>query len=509
MKQRFEQSGRLLAVFTLGLALALPWTTSRAAHDIRGITGNITEAAGSEPRKATFNLYAAVFNMNLPEGSSVHMWGFGDADLGANATHPFDPAVVPPDPPKPYGLGYGLPQYPAPTLIVDQGDQVTINLTNPDPWGVPQPVSIVVTGHTVTATETVPGDGNDGGLVTEEAGTGETVSYTFTTGQPGTYIYHSMAGPNPGLQTEMGLQGALIVRPAGFDATIGSPDRKAYAQSGAEYDQEFLYLLTEVDPDLHFEVERGHYDHITHSDRSAKIWFVNGRVFPDLFQGDYNTLFPHQPYQSLALAHPGDRVLVREVNAGSDSHPFHHHGENLRFIARDGRALSSDGSTADLGRSDNTLNSAPKQTVDMIWTWTGKGLNWDIYGSTQGPMGGPQYAHTCSNIACPDTDSDGFDDVTGAICWDEVSKEYCPDHNKPFPVTLPGVGELGLGGWWSGSPFLGDTGGLPPGEGGLNPFGGYFLVWHSHAEKELTTFDIFPGGSLSAVVVLPPDVPIE
>jgi len=76
-------------------------------------------------------------------------------------------------------------------------------------------------------------------------------------------------------------------------------------------------------------------------------------------------------------------------------------------------------------------------------------------------------------------------------------------------VTLPGPQDLTLGGWWSGSPFLGDTGDLPPGEGGLNPFGGYFLVWHSHAEKELTTFDIFPGGSLSSVVVVPPGTPIE
>jgi len=506
MKQRFEQSGRLTCALGLGLALLLPVSMAQAAHDIRGITGNVTA-----PGQVEFNLYAFPFNMNLPEGSSIHMWGFGDADAGENATHPFDPTVEPPDPPKPYGLGYGLPQYPAPTLIVNQGDQVTINLTNPNP-GVPQPVSIVVTGHAVTATETVPGDGNDGGLVTEEAGPGETVSYTFIAEQPGTYIYHSMAGPNPGLHAEMGLQGALIVHPTGFDA--GDPptdplNRRAYAQSGTEYDQEFLYLLTEVDPEIHEQMERGHYNHATHSGRSAKIWFVNGRVFPDLFQGDYNSLFPHQPYQALAAAHPGDKVLVREVNAGSDSHPFHHHGENLRFIARDGRALSSDGLTADLGRSDNTLNSAPKQTVDMIWTWTGKGLNWDIYGSTEGPMGGPQYAHSCSNPACPDLDADGFDDGTGDACWDAATKEYCPDHNKPFPVTLPGVQEMGLGGWWSGSPFLGDTGGLPPGEGGLNPFGGYFLVWHSHAEKELTTFDIFPGGSLSSVVVLPPGVPIQ
>ena len=90
-----------------------------------------------------------------------------------------------------------------------------------------------------------------------------------------------------------------------------------------------------------------------------------------------------------------------------------------------------------------------------------------------------------------------------------MTHEYCPDHGKELPVTLPGVSELTLGAWWSGSPFMGDLGDLPPGEGGLNPFGGYFFVWHSHAEKELTTFDIFPGGSLSSVVVLPPGTPIE
>ena len=96
--------------------------------------------------------------------------------------------------------------------------------------------------------------------------------------------------------------------------------------------------------------------------------------------------------------------------------------------------------------------------------------------------------------------------MTTADGFDDSNHEYCADHGKALPVTLPGVGDLTLGGWWSGSPFLGDIGDLPPGEGGLNPFGGYFLVWHSHAEKELTTFNIFPGGSLSAVVVLPPYV---
>ncbi|WP_177418919.1 multicopper oxidase domain-containing protein [endosymbiont of Lamellibrachia barhami] len=470
-----QKTVSLLSMLLLGMAMTTIVSQAMAAgHDIRGI----------KPQGGTtFNLYAFPFNMNLPDGSSMYMWGFGDMNGGANASHPA-------------GNGYSLPQYPAPTLIVNEGDTITINVTN---FGVAEPVSMVIAGHKANAVGGTPG------LVTRQAGLNETVAYTFTASKAGTYLYHSMGGINPGLHTEMGLVGALIVRPTGFDS---ANNRIAYGAT-TEYEQEFLYLLTEMDPDVHVQMERGHYSHFTNSDRQAAIWFVNGRVFPDLFQGDYNPLFPHQPYQSLSLSHAGDKVLVRAVNAGHDSHPFHFHGENLRFIARDGRLLSSDGGvTPDLGRSDNTLNSAPKQTVDMIWTWTGKNLNWDIYGPV-------------ATNGCTDSDHNMLDDTTGAAChdnicndgdgdgFDDVNHEYCADHGKALPVALPGVQDLALGGWWSGSPFLGDTGDLPPGEGGLNPFGGYFLVWHSHAEKELTTWDIFPGGSLSTMVIVPPYVPIQ
>ena len=459
---------RLKSVLLMGLALVLSWGQATAEYDIRGIEGS------------TFNLYAFPFNMNLPDGTSLYMWGFGDQDAGANATwHNTGPGGAP----QQEGLGFELPQYPGPTLIVTEGDTVTINLTN---YGVSQPVSIVVTGHDVQA-GCLTVSCTDGLVTLASADDTEQVSYTFDAPKAGTYLYHSLGEPSPGLHTEMGLLGTLIVRPAGAGRT-------AYGDgTGTDYEQEFLYLLTEADPDVHLQMENGHFTHFTNADRFAKIWFVNGRVFPDLFQGNFNSLFPHQPYQSLSLAHPGDRVLVRTVNAGHDSHPFHYHGENLRFVGRDGRMLSSDGLVADLGRSDNTINSAPKQSIDALWTWTGAKLNWDIYGHDT--------AHDCV-----DTNGDGFGEAANGSTYEY---EYCPDHGKEIPVTLPGVQDLTLGGWWSGSPFLGDVGDLPPGEGGLNPFGGYFLVWHSHAEKELTTFDIFPGGSLSTVVIVPPYIPFD
>ncbi len=93
-------TGRLLGVFVIGLVLAFPWARAQAAHEISGISG-----------QTTFNLYAFPFNMNLPDGSSIHMWGFGDMDGSQQG-------------------GYNVPQYPAPTLIVNQGESITINLTN-------------------------------------------------------------------------------------------------------------------------------------------------------------------------------------------------------------------------------------------------------------------------------------------------------------------------------------------------------------------------------------------
>jgi hypothetical protein len=133
----------------------------------------------------------------------------------------------------------------------------------------------------------------------------------------------------------------------------------------------------------------------------------------------------------------------------------------------------------------------PGQTVDAMFEWTGEKLGWDIYGSTLD--GKPE--HDCT------PDANGYSTT-------DYPMEWCADHNKKFPVILPETQNLAFGGWWSGSPYLGSTEPLPPGEGGLNPNSGYFFMWHSHTEKELTNFDIFPGGMLSMMVVEPPGTPI-
>jgi FtsP/CotA-like multicopper oxidase with cupredoxin domain len=399
-----------------------------AAHAaIPGVTG------------ATFNLTAKADHISTSDGGSFLMWG--------------------------YANGTGQMQYPGPTLIVNQGDTITVNLTNE----LTVPVSMVFPGQTaVTAT------GGVAGLLTQEAAAGGgTVSYSFIASQPGTYLYHS--GTRLELQIEMGLLGALIVRPTGFDHMMPT----AYSHMDSMYDREFLFLLTEMDPDIHELVEQDKINEVDMTTWFPTCWFINGRSGTDtmLGAGMHTPWMPTQPYNCMPMMHPGDKLLMRIISAGRDFHPFHTHGNNFAIIAQDGRLLqSAPGAGADVAVSNFTISVPPGGTADTIFTWTGAGLGWDMYGhSPTDPM---------------------------------EPGEYAPDHGKPFPVTLPTQMEVTNGMMWSGSPFLGTMGNLPPGEGGYNPNSGYTYMWHSHAEKELTSNDIFPGGMFTMLMIEPPSAPI-
>jgi hypothetical protein len=165
---------------------------------------------------------------------------------------------------------------------------------------------------------------------------------------------------------------------------------------------------------------------------------------------------------------------------------MHYHGQDFSVLAIDGRLLSSYGGAAgpDLAWKASTFNFTPGQTADLVWEWTGADLGWDPYGHapTDPPLVGYEYT--------PD----------GGATY--------PDHGEPFPVILAERDDLAFGQFWSGSPFLGAGGDLPAGHPGLNSGGAYLFPWHSHSEKELTSNDVFPGGTLSSVFLEHPTVPI-
>ena len=429
-----------LAKISLFVAVLWLCLTGSAVAAIDGITGT------------AFSFTARVGTISAPDGSVMQIWG--------------------------YANGGGTVQYPGPTLIVNQGANISVTLTNQ----LAEPTSIVFPGHAVTATGGTPG------VLTNEAppdGT-TTVTYTFTAGQPGTYTYFS--GTHGELQTQMGLFGALIVRPSGFNPQ----NPTAYGTTSSAYGEEFLYLLSEIDYPLNRALAAG--QPFNPSAFRPTIWFINGRAAPDTMAPAGAPWLPNQPYNCVPMAYPGERVLIRFVGGGVDSHPLHTHGNNIELIARDGRLLDSPaadpnlvpgapvfGTVPDLAVSNFTQTVSPGSTYDAIFVWTGQELGWDPYGPT---------GHVCTDVS----PVDGFDDV---------SFEWCADHGKPIPVQLPAQQDLTFGQFFSGSPYLGSAAALPPGEGGFNPAAGFFFMWHSHNEKEITNNDIFPGGMMSMFLVVP------
>jgi FtsP/CotA-like multicopper oxidase with cupredoxin domain len=425
---------------------------------------------------STLDFTAGAGELSTPDGGSVHFWGY--QDLGNTE-------------------GVGLPQYPGPTLILTQGSTVTVTLASNLPFG--RCTSIVFPGHAVIAS------GGNPGLLTRQACPGDAapVSYTFTASRPGTYAYHS--GTQAELQVEMGLVGAIIVRPSSVPAGgAGTADQYAYDHAGTFFDHETLFLLTSLDPTIHALAEQGRFVEIDVNRRWPVYWLINGRAAPDDLAAPFVTWLPHQPYNSSPRMTPGQKLLVRIIGADQDQHPLHLHGNHYAEIARYGRLLTLADGTTQAPRMRFTTLSVPGQTVDAIFEWTGEKLGWDIYGT---PLDNAP-SHACNGIDLAACLADGNPSDCGSAGHDPATNEYCPDHGKRFPVTLPATQNLALGGWWSGSPFLGLGQPLPPGEGGLNPNNGFFFMWHSHTEKELTNFDIFPGGMMSMMVVEPPGTPI-
>jgi FtsP/CotA-like multicopper oxidase with cupredoxin domain len=412
MNQRTHWLGLVLALFTgaallaPGSALALP----AGAPKVGMVCLNGT----------TFNLVAKSGTIHTPDGNTVFMWSYANADS--------------PD--------SGAFQYPGPVLCVNQGDAVTVNLTN----NLPEPASIIFPGQDSAVTAA----GGAAGLMTNEAASGGAVSYTFTAVSPGTYLYQS--GSDISKQVEMGLYGALIVRPAGH------ADYAYDASTQFDPGREYMLLLAEIDPDLHHAVEEGGVFDFTALHNH--YYTINGRAFPDTIQDNGSALLPTQPYGAMVRLQPNtganpQPALIRMLNAGALNHPFHPHGNHTREIAQDGRPIKTTGSDASTEHFGETIGSG--QTLDYL-------IRWD-------------------NVAT-DTAGQTFNDN-----WD-------PNSN-PLPVPQPNYLNLTFKGgdtWYSGNPYLGYKGTLPVGTVSQNICGEWYFPFHSHALDEFSNYDEGFGG---------------
>src|SRR5437016_3318254 len=184
------------------LAAAAGWLLAAAAQAAApGISGN------------AINLTASPAYLTQPDGQSVYSWRYGCTGGVLSAGQSFVPATST----TPFCTTM---QVPGPTLVVTEGQTVTVTLTNNLPASAGN-TSILFPGFNVSAS------GGVQGLLTSEAVPGSTVTYTFTASSPGTRAYYS--GTQGDLQVEMGLYGAIIVLPNGAPSNGSCPTHNTAA----------------------------------------------------------------------------------------------------------------------------------------------------------------------------------------------------------------------------------------------------------------------------------------
>ena len=201
--------------------------------------------------------------------------------------------------------------------------------------------------------------------MTTSAPVGGSVTYSFVASRPGTFIYES--GTDTKKQVAMGLFGALIVRPA-----LGPEYVYNRADSQFTQAEEFIAILSEIDPLLHQAVERG--AKFDMNNYRARYWMLNGRGFPDSIADNGAAWLPSQPYGALARIYPYDAsthpypAVERFINVGTEDYPFHPHGQNGLVIGRDGYPLEGP-SGEDTSYEKFVVNVGPGQTWDVLFKW--------------------------------------------------------------------------------------------------------------------------------------------
>jgi len=498
------------------LALLMSTTAHAAAP---GITG------------PSFNLTAQAAYITQPDGQMIYSWGYGCKGVPTG----YAPAAI-------SSTFCNTMQIPGPTLIVTEGQTVTVTLTNGLPAAAGN-TSILFPGFNVTAT------GGAVGPLTSEATPGGNVTYSFKATSPGTRAYYS--GSQSDLQIEMGLYGAVIVLPATIpsNCTAGLAAANlaveahwhesdfrlapaAYDHAKTCYDREYLFQFSEIDPNIHHQADLqaaaklgcvagapGCSLEVPTEPYHPSYFMINGRSMPDDMDPNYAQQYPHQPYNGNPHMHPGEQVLLRIIGQGRWQHPFHEHGNHVRILGRDGNLILSQSDPNSLaGPLMFTTTTTPGVAMDGIFYWTGKGLNWDPYGHNSADP-----VNATSHPPCV-PDANGYN--TGTAAQSAINYyEWCQDHLKPLqvspfgdvagggPATLPDSNILTNGAWYGGSPYLGPdattravgpTGSTPPSGTIANPpssEAGFAFMWHSHNEREITTNNIFPGGMMMMMLV--------
>jgi FtsP/CotA-like multicopper oxidase with cupredoxin domain len=213
-------------------------------------------------------------------------------------------------------------------------------------------------------------------------GAGNVVVYMFAAEEATTSLYHCHQEAD--IHVQMGMYGALVIYNPSDPAAAAGPGKGLGGEIyGFKYDKDVVLLLSEFDVRQH-EDEEGTYaantvnvnvtgggtaDVLTSYDPPSwnpiyykpQYWLVNGLSFPHTIHADLtgtgftwtDWLAAHPNYdpfiQGSVTAHgpsylqwktPGEKILLRMINVGFETHPMHLHGYHMKVLGSDQRDWS-------------------------------------------------------------------------------------------------------------------------------------------------------------------------
>lgn len=321
-----------------------------------------------------------------------------------------------------------------PTLVVGQGQAVTITLHN----DLAEASALLLQG------QELPPD-------LAGAPAGGTATYTFTAAAPGTFLYEAGLLPNAQHQVAMGLYGALVVRPASPSAC------QAYGDAASAFDDEAVLVLSEVDPALN--ADPAAFDL---RNWAPRFFLINGQAFPATANVPTGA---------------GRKVLLRTLNAGL----LHH---SMALLGMRQSLVAVDGSPRAYPMRVVAETVAPGQTQDTIATvpsGAAAGTRFAFYeGSLKlhnnggagfggmltflvvgGAPGGGSGLPIASNVAVSPAGATAGD---GPVVLSATLTSPTPLAGAEFFVDVPGAAGSGcsMGGGGAASATLSPSGGCAP-----------------------------------------------
>jgi len=308
--------------------------------------------------------------VKMADDASKLQYMFGFADLTGI---PQDDAV---------NAGILAATFPAPTIVLEQGQEFYLTLTNVGMLIRPD----LADPHTVhfhgfpNASDYFDGVPD----ATISVNMGASMTYYYNIVEPGTYMYHCHVEATEHMQ--MGMLGNLYVKPAqnkladatdlnGFTHNTGNQYVYNDGDGSTYYDVEFPIQIGSFDPDFHdasMNVQPLPFANMV--DRFAML---NGRGYPDTVNP--NPLMPpaenggkvSQKVSSLISATVGQKILLRVSNLNvTNYYTLTVNGLDMKVIGSGARLLRGPGGK-DLYYVTNSVTLGGGESTDVIIDTTG------------------------------------------------------------------------------------------------------------------------------------------